>query len=50
MPPFRTTNRSGLVAGEGIGSCVPWMEPPLEPQPEPPDEPAPDAETASASA
>jgi hypothetical protein len=27
MPPFRSTKRAGLVAGEGIGSCIPWLEP-----------------------
>jgi hypothetical protein len=27
MPPFRATRRGGLVAGEGIGSCIPWLEP-----------------------
>jgi hypothetical protein len=26
MPPFRSTKRAGLVAGEGIGSCIPWLE------------------------
>jgi len=38
MPPFRSTKKPGLVAGEGIGACVPWLTPP-----EPIPEAAPDA-------
>jgi hypothetical protein len=40
MPPFRSTRRVGLVAGEGIGSCIPWLEP----------EPVPEADPAASSA
>ena len=35
MPPFRLNKRSGLLVGEGIGACVPWLSPPPEPEPEP---------------
>ncbi|MEX1336403.1 MAG: hypothetical protein AB1Z66_14015 [Candidatus Limnocylindrales bacterium] len=42
MPPFRLNKKSGLLVGEGIGSCVPWFTPPVP-------EPAP-AETAAETA
>ncbi len=35
MPPFRLNKKSGLLVGEGIGSCVPWIAMPVEPEPEP---------------
>jgi hypothetical protein len=33
MPPFRSARKPGLVAGAGIGACIPWLTPP-EPSPE----------------
>jgi|GEM_PF-5971374 len=47
MPPFRSTKKAGLVAGEGIGSCIPWLVPP-EPVPDATAEPAADDAAASA--
>lgn len=47
MPPFRLNRKSGLLVGEGIGSCVPWFTP-AEPEPEPePAETGTPAETAA---
>jgi hypothetical protein len=34
MPPFRLNKKGGLLVGEGIGTCVPWITPPIEPEPE----------------
>jgi len=48
MPPFRLNRKSGLLVGEGIGSCVPWLA--LPPEPEQPESPAPDENEAAASA
>lgn len=33
MPPFRLNKQSGLLVGEGIGACIPWLVPPREPEP-----------------
>jgi hypothetical protein len=46
MPPFRSGKKAGLVAGEGIGSCIPWLEAPPEPEPEPEASASPDASAA----
>ena len=46
MPPFRLNKRSGLLLGEGIGACVPWITTP--PEPEATGTPAEDAAAASA--
>ena len=35
MPPFRSARKPGLIAGEDIGSCIPWLEPSPVPAPEP---------------
>jgi hypothetical protein len=41
VPPFRSTNKAGLVAGEGSGSCIPWLA--VEPGPGPDLAPVADA-------
>jgi hypothetical protein len=33
MPPFRLNKESGLLVGEEIGACIPWLVPPPEPEP-----------------
>ena len=48
MPPFVSTRKAGLVAGEGIGSCIPWLE--LPPEPAVDASAAPSAGDAAASA
>ncbi len=52
MPPFRSTKKAGLVAGEGIGACIPWLKPVPTAAPDPgggaADEPGPAAPAASA--
>jgi len=48
MPPFRSTKKTGLVAGEGIGSCIPWLTPAPEPVADATAEPAADDAAASA--
>ena len=35
LPPFRSTRKAGLVAGEGVGACVGWLAPVLDPTPGP---------------
>jgi hypothetical protein len=57
MPPFRLNKQGGLLVGEGIGSCAPWLTPPPEPEPtlapagsEAPLETVPPAAAAAASA
>lgn len=47
VPPFRSTKKAGLVAGDGIGSCIPWLAP-STPAPEASAEPAADDAAASA--
>jgi len=48
MPPFRLNRQGGLLVGEGIGSCVPWFEPPAQPEPNESEEPAAPAEPETA--
>ena len=48
MPPFRLNRNSGLLVGEGIGSCVPWYEGQPQPEPAGPAAPATDGDAASA--
>ena len=43
MPPFRLNKESGLLVGEGIGACVPWIAPPPEPEPESTPESSPES-------
>jgi hypothetical protein len=47
MPPFRSNKKGGLLIGEGIGSCIPWITPPA-PVPEASDAPEPGGAAASA--
>lgn len=52
MPPFRLNKQSGLLVGDGIGSCVPWLAPaesaPVEPAPAEPAEPLEEGAASSA--
>ncbi len=48
VPPFRSTKRAGLVAGEGIGACIPWLVPPPEAVDSEAPEPTTDAAAADA--
>jgi hypothetical protein len=52
MPPFRLNKQGGLLLGEGIGACVPWITPPPEPElePEPGATAAPSEDAAATSA
>ena len=48
MPPFRLNKKSGLLVGEGIGACIPWVTP--APEPDPSEPATPDEGEAAASA
>ncbi len=48
LPPFRSTKQVGLVAGEGIGSCIPWLAAEPGPAPVASGEPASDVPAANA--
>jgi len=48
MPPFRLNQKGGLLMGEGIGACVPWLAPPLVPDPAEPEAPVESGAAASA--
>jgi hypothetical protein len=43
MPPFRSGRQAGSLVGDGVGSCVPALIGPLEPDTEPDVSPGPDA-------